>query len=62
MAFGAEGRGDELAFLPARSLEVSGCEDSNKVACEGIVVVCAPPHSIEGADDVGVVLLSSSGS
>lgn len=65
MAFGAEGRGDELAFLPSRSIVVSGGEGSHKVAGSDLIgpeAVASLASTEEGTDDdVGVVFLSSSG-
>ena len=53
---------DELAFLPSRSLEVTGCEGSHNVSRSDLIrsePVASLASSEESPDDVGVVFLSS---
>ena len=59
MSFGSEGGADELAFLPSRSLEVTGCEGSHNVSRSDLIRSEPVASSEESPDDVGVVFLSS---
>ena len=59
VSFGSEGGADELAFLPSRSLEVTGCEGSHNVSRSDLIRSEPVASSEESPDDVGVVFLSS---